>query len=239
MTRGAPLLVFAHYFGGSARSWSPLLSVLGDGFDCLAPDLPGFGDTPAPAKPSLDAYANRYTALAGGWPWIAVGHSMGGKIALAAAARRPSGLRALILIDASPQTPEPMSDEDRAASLAAYGDRRTARKQLTEIGSRLSPDILKMCIEDELRVAEPAWRWWLERGSRDDISAATAKLDFPALVIAGDDDRVLGPDTGPTIARALPRAVLKIVPDAGHLAPLERPAAVAALVHEFVVRLGA
>ena len=239
MIEAAPLLVFAHYFGGSARSWSPLLGVLGDVFDCLVPDLPGFGDTPPPPRPALDAYADWYAALTGGRPWIAVGHSMGGKIVLAAAVRRPPGLRALILINASPPTPEPMSDDDRAASLAAYGDKRTARKQLTEIGGRLAPDILKICVEDELRVAEPAWRWWLERGSRDDISAETRNLDFPALVIAGDDDRVLGPGTAPTIARTLPRAVLKIVPDAGHLAPLERPAAVAALLREFVVGLSA
>lgn len=239
MTEAAPLLVFAHYFGGSARSWSPLLGVFGNGFDCLVPDLPGFGDTPPPAKPSFDAYADWYAALAGDRPWIAVGHSMGGKIALAAAVLRPPGLRALIVIDASPPTPEPMSEDDRAASLAAYGDRRTARKQLMEIGGRLPPDVLKICVEDELRVAEPAWRWWLERGSRDDISAATGEIDFPALVIAGDDDRVLGPDTAPAIARSLPRAKLKIVPDAGHLSPLERPAVIAALVREFVVGLGA
>jgi pimeloyl-ACP methyl ester carboxylesterase len=67
-------------------------------------------------------------------------------------------------------------------------------------GDRLPPDAFKICVEDELRVAEPAWRWWLERGSRDDISAATGEIDFPALVIAGDDDRVLGPDTAPAIA---------------------------------------
>ena len=106
-------------------------------------------------------------------------------------------------------------------------------------GGRLPPDVFKICVEDELRVAEPAWRWWLERGSRDDISAATGEIDFPALVIAGDDDRVLGPDTAPAIARSLPRAKLKIVPDAGHLSPLERPAVIAALVREFVVGLGA
>ncbi len=91
-----------------------------------------------------------------------------------------------------------------------------------------------MAVEDELRVAEPAWRWWLERGSRDDISAATDGLALRTLVVSGDDDKVMGHDTAPGIARHLGNATLRIIPDAGHLLPLERPDAVAALIRDFV-----
>ena len=229
-------LVFAHYFGGSARSWTALVDALGGDFDCVVPDLPGFGDTAPPFEPSLDAYADAFAALAGDAPFVAVGHSMGGKIALALAARRPPALTGLVLLAASPPTPEPMTEADRQASLDAYGNRRTARQQLSEIAGRLPPEALRIAVEDELRVAEPTWRWWLERGSRDDISWSTAALPLPALVAAGDDDKVMGPGTAPAIAAGLGSARLHIVPDAGHLLPLERPAATAALIRDFVGR---
>ena len=60
-----PILVFAHYFGGSARSWEPLLKALGGG-DHVARDLPGFGGSEPPADPSLEAYADHVASLAGG-----------------------------------------------------------------------------------------------------------------------------------------------------------------------------
>lgn len=229
-------LVMAHYFGGSARSWTALVDALGGDFDCVAPDLPGFGDTPPPAEPSLDDYADAVAALAGDAPFVAVGHSMGGKIVLALAARRPAAMTGLILLAASPPTPEPMSNADRQASLEAFGSRRTARRQLSKIGGRLPPEVLRVAVDDELRVAEPAWRWWLERGSRDDISAATGGLALRTLVVTGDDDEVMGRDTAPGIAHGLGRAELRVVPDAGHLLPLERPREIAELIRSFTAR---
>jgi pimeloyl-ACP methyl ester carboxylesterase len=204
------------------------------GYDCKAPDVPGFGGTPSPLVPTLDVYADWLIAIAGSDPWVAVGHSMGGKIALAAAARRPSRLTALILLAASPPTPEPISDSDRAAMLNAFGNRRLVRKQLAGTGSRLPPEMLKVAIDDELRVAEAAWRWWLNTGSRDDISGATAGIGVPVLVVAGDSDDAMDPSVAPEITHSLCRAELNIIVDAGHLLPLERPQALADLIAAFV-----
>ncbi|QXQ06161.1 alpha/beta hydrolase [Sphingosinicellaceae bacterium] len=229
-----PRLVFAHYFGGSSRSWAALVDAIGGDIDCIVPDLPGFGGTPAPRDLSLNGYADAFSTIAGDTPFVAVGHSMGGKIALALAARRPVGLTGLILLAASPPTPEPMSDADRQANLDAFGNRLIARKNLGSIGSRLSPQALSIVVDDELRVAEPAWRWWLEHGSRDDISAATRCITLRTLVVSGDDDQVMGEATAPAIARGLTGATLRIVPDAGHLLPLERPQATAALIRDFI-----
>ena len=233
-----PGLVFAHYFGGSARSWEPLVAALGDGVDCVVPDLPGFGGTAMVPTPGLDAYADALLGHAPDGPWLAVGHSMGGKIALAAALRRPPGLVGLILIATSPPTPEPMSEAERRKTLATFGERAAATENLTKISAgRLTPDRLATCIDDELRVDRAAWDWWLERGSRDDILHATAALALPVLVITGDCDTVLGPDTAPRVAAALPDARLTTIADGGHLLPLERPAAVAAAIRSFAACL--
>ena len=229
-----PVLVFAHYFGGSARSWAPLLAALADEFECAAPDLPGFGGTPAPVDPSLEGYAAAFTTLAPQRPWIAVGHSMGGKIALAAALGRPAGLAGLILIAPSPPTPEPMTPEDRRQTLASFGNPVAAKAHFEEIADHtLSPEQFAVCVADELAVDRVAWDWWLERGSRDDISNAVEALTLPVLVVTGDNDTVLGPDTAPKVAARLGGARLETIAGAGHLVPLERPDAIAGAVRRF------
>ena len=232
-----PCLVFAHYFGGSARSWAALLEALAGEFESVAPDLPGFGGTTVPRGPNLDGYAVGFAALAPPRPWIAVGHSMGGKIALAAALRRPAGLAGLILIAPSPPTPEPMTAADRRKTLASFGDRAAARARVEAITEHnLSREQIAVCVADELAVAQAAWDWWLERGSRDDISDAAATLTLPVLVLTGDNDKVLGPDTAPGVAARLPGSRLEIIAGAGHLVPLERPEAVAGAVRRFAGR---
>ena len=230
-----PVLVFGHYFGGSARSWAALLAALAGEFECVVPDLPGFGGTPAPVAPSLNGYAAAFAALAPPRPWIAVGHSMGGKIALAAALGDPAGLAGLILIAPSPPTPEPMTPEDRRKAQASFGDPVAARAHFEGIAEHaLSPEQLDACIADELAADRAAWDWWLERGSRDDISDAAATLTLPVLVVTGDNDKVLGSDTAPGVAARLAGARLETIAGAGHLVPLERPDAVARAVRRFV-----
>lgn len=237
MAATRPALVFAHYFGGSARSWRPLLDALGDVGDVVVPDLPGFGGTRPFATPTLTDFADDLSARAGDRPWVAVGHSMGGKIALAVAARKLPNLAGLILIAPSPPTPQPMSDDDRQASLDAFDNRKVAERDLTRVACRLSPALMDTVSEDELRVDRSTWRWWLEQGSRDDISPRTQGLRLPTLVITGDHDNVLGAETPAQVARNLADSSLRIVADAGHMVPLEHPRIVARLIRNFLARL--
>ncbi len=140
----------------------------------------------------------------------------------------------MILIASSPPTPEPIAEAERRASLECYGSRRFALQQFTKTAPRLSPALMNVCIEDQLHVARPAWRWWLEEGSRVDISTNTDRIDLPVLVISPDDDQVLGAVVATGIASALANATLRTVVDAGHFVTLERPAALARLIEAYV-----
>lgn len=171
---------------------------------------------------------------------MAVGHSMGGKIALAAALGRPANLVGLVLIATSPPTPEPIEEEDRAQLIAEFGDRRAADAHFRKIANDSLPDrIHAECIEDQLSVDRLAWNWWLERGSRDDISARVSALSLPVLVITGDDDKVLGHRTAPAVVGGLRHARLEVIAGGGHLVPLEKPSAVANSIVRFVLNLPA
>ena len=63
------------------------------------------------------------------------------------------------------------------------------------------------------------------------------QITVPTLVIAGHDDLIVPLEASESMARAIPKARLVVIPDAGHSAPIEQPEAVNAAVREFLAAL--
>lgn len=227
------VLVFLHYFGGSLRTWEPAIRRLEPRHRCVALDLRGWGDSEAP--PSGYAVADMADDAAGVIAalklpsYILVGHSMGGKAAQLLAARRPPGLKSLLLAAPSPLSPEPMTDTERADLRAAWGSREAAEKTLGQIAKRpLPPEWAERVIADNLRASRAAWEAWPDSGSREDLSVFAARIAVPTFVLAGTEDPVLSPEVlTREVVRPIPGAALTTIPGAGHLLPLEAPEAVA------------
>lgn len=235
-TLGRPALVFLHYFGGSSRAWLPVMDRLAGTFRCVALDLRGFGDSEAPASGyAISDGADDVAALVGALDlqrYILVGHSMGGKVALALAARQPAGLDSLILLAPSPPSPEPMEHTERARLLGGHADRAEAEATIRKITARPLPaPLFAQAVEDSLRSSQSAWDVWLQNGSREDLSAQMTRIAVPTLVVSGESDPVL-----PTallrreVVARVPNAHMTTLPDVGHLSPLEKPVAVANLI---------
>ena len=230
-----PTYLALHYWAGSGREFDLLLPRLPAGSRLLAPDLPGFGAqaTPAGFDYSVARYADWVAQYIAGQQladYQLIGHSMGGKIALALAARRPAGLRGLLLLSPSPPTPEPISDADRAASLAAYGQPAAAEETFQKITNRPLPDGWPArVVADNLRTTQAAWDAWLQSGSREDISALLPQVQAPCRLLVGEDDRAipLAAQRRQTLPLLPPDSPLVVVPAAGHLLPLEAPEFVA------------
>ena len=220
-----------HYWAGAGHEYNQLRALLPAGTQLMAPDLPGFGQQAAPAgfDYSVASYAD----------WVAafiienkleeyrlIGHSMGGKIALALAARQPTGLRGLVLLSPSPPSPEPISDKDRAASLAAYGKPEEAEKTFKNITNRPLPaGVRAQIIADNLRTSHAAWDAWLHHGSKEDISRLLSRIEVPCRLLVGEDDRAipLAAQRAQTLPLLPGGTALTIVPGAGHLLPYEAP----------------
>ena len=237
----APLtFVCLHYWAGSGKEWQAVAELLAPNYRLLAPDLGGFGDAPAPTGGfTVDAYADEvaaYIAAQQLQQYVLVGHSMGGKIALALAARQPPGLVGIALLSPSPPTPEPMTEEDRQGSLRAYGKRQEAEKTVDKITARTLPvAVQQQIINDNLRTTKAAWNAWLLHGSRENIAARLYDLHMPCTLLAGDQDAVLSPSVhGLETLPLLPDGTrLEIVGGAGHLLPYEAPEEVATLLQTF------
>ena len=237
-----------HALGGSARAWDGVVAALGTGFEVVAIDLPGFGNAHGAPDLSVDAVADHVAAVVrtrGAARWLLVGHSMGGKIASIVASRALAGepglfgLAGVVLLAASPPSPEPMDEERRQKMIgwAAHGplDDDAAREFVDgNVGHALEPESDRSAVEDLRRTSPEAWLAWLERGSREDWSADVGKLDLPALIIVGGVDGDLGEEgQRATNAVVYPRARIAVEKGAGHLLPLERPKEVADLIAKF------
>ena len=242
------IVVLLHFLGGSAREWDEVLARAGTGLRAVAIDLPGFGD--ASAVPGYgvadmaDHVAHRVERLAPDG-WVAVGHSMGAKVAAVLARRAEDGepglrgLRHLVTIAGSPPGPEPIGDEKRAAMRSWFhGDATASAAEASayidhNVGSPLPAEVKRGAVVDVLRMNRAAWTAWLDGGSREDWAARIGVLRTPATVVAGEQDAGLGLD-------AQQRLMLPHVPDArvvqlagaGHLMPMERPDEVARLLME-------
>lgn len=243
-----PVLFLLHALGGSARAWDGVVAALGPGFECVALDLPGFGDASDAADLSVAGMADHVVEAVrtrGASRWLLIGHSMGGKVATVVAARALAGepglfgLAGVVLLAASPPSPEPM-DEDRRRTMIGWAadgplDDAAARDFVDgNVGHALKPSADRLATWDLKRASREAWLAWLERGSREDWSSEVGRLDVPALIIVGGADGDLGEDgQRATNAIVYPRSRLHVEAGAGHLLPLERAPEVADLLASF------
>ena len=243
-----PVLFLLHALGGSARAWDGVVAALDAGFEAVAIDLPGFGDATAATDLSVVGMVDHVVDIVrtkGATHWLLIGHSMGGKVATIVASRAMAGepglfgLAGVVLLAASPPSPEPMDDDRRREMIGwvANGplDDAAARAFVDgNVGSALAPAADRLAIDDLKCASREAWLAWLERGSREDWSAEVGRLDLPALIIVGSEDGDLGEEgQRATNAIVYPRARIHVEAGAGHLLPLERTQAVAALIAGF------
>ena len=227
---GPPEVLVLH---GWARTHADFAAVVGPGsprgaLPTLAPDLPGFGSTPAPptAWGAAD-YAGALVPLleeeAGGRPMVVLGHSRGGCIAVALAAARPDLVRGLVLTGA-PLLPRPGRPPKPAA--AFRWARRLHRVGL--LGEETMESYRKRYGSADYRNAEGIMRDVFVRlvnERYDDELAAVAAGTGPVDLVWGADDGDVPPAVAEAVVARIPRATLTVCPGAGHITPQSAPAA--------------
>jgi pimeloyl-ACP methyl ester carboxylesterase len=245
-----PTAFCLHALGASALEFEGLRERLAETLDVVAIDLPGFGDAADDTRGgvTVDDMVRQVAQRIhenGATRWLLVGHSMGGKISSVVASQTLSGanglygLAGVVLLAASPTSPEPMDEERRETMLGWAADGRldeAAAREFVDanVGAPLDPaDDVRMTT-DVRRASREAWLAWLEQGSREDWSPDVGVLDVPALIVAGGADGDLGPEAQRALnGRTYPRARHLVLDGAGHLLPLERPDEVADAVDAF------
>ena len=234
-------VVLLHFFGGSRREWDQVAPLLASSRHVVALDLSGFGDASDRAEADVAQMADdvdesiRDARFA---DCLIVGHSMSAKVAMVLAARAPDYLGGLVLVTASPPSPEPMSNDAREKLLAFDGSRVAAESYIDGITAERLPDGARtIAVEDAMRASPLAWRRWITQGSQEDCASVVGVLDLPTHVVAGAGDPSLG--IGLQREFVLPhlsRASLATLPG-GHLLPLENSAGLYREIETFAARL--
>lgn len=237
----APRVLFANSLGTDLRLWDALLPLLPP-LCAIRYDKRGHGlsDDGAGSIADLAEDAIALVEATGGGPVVFVGLSIGGLIAQAAAAARPDLFRALVLSNTAARIGTADSWQGRIAAVRAGGIAPiadTVMERWFAAPFRATPE-LAAWRNMLVRSPAPGYIAACEAIAAADLTAATAGLRLPSLVIAGSEDGSTPPDLVEATANLIPGARFAVIPGAGHLPCVETPAAHAALITQFLKETG-
>jgi pimeloyl-ACP methyl ester carboxylesterase len=234
---GAPIILL-HGWSLDHRMWTPQLAGLAQDFFCVAPDRRGHGRATAP--PDIAQEAEDVIAIAdflGFDRFAVIGLSRGAVVALDVARKFGSRLTGLVVSGAPLPAlveREEVIDLDRFHALAAVGDLATlraewARHPLMQTHSSEASALMTKILADydgrDLLV--PSNAPGLPR-------EALTGLAMPVLAMTGEHDTPWRKACAAALAATAPHARFALLPDAGHLANADNPAAFNALIRDFL-----
>jgi 2-succinyl-6-hydroxy-2,4-cyclohexadiene-1-carboxylate synthase len=252
---GEPL-VLLHGFTGRAANWRPLLPRLAQQWRVIAIDLPGHGDSGAPAgvarykmprvAADLIELLTRRAAAPAHW----LGYSMGGRLALYMAVSHPDVVRSLTLVSATAGLATAADRQARRAAdeaLAARIERGGVaafvaewERQALFAGLARLPHETQAALHDQRLGNSPAGLAnslrGMGAGAQPSLWSRLASATAPALLIAGAEDAKFVA-LNERLASAMPDATLRLIADAGHVVQMEQPEAFLAAVTGFLEEL--
>jgi len=250
---GIPL-VLLHAFPLDHSMWVGQ-EPLADRLRLIVPDQRGFGASTGAVPTSIEQLADDAVALldalhvAG--PAVICGVSMGGYVAQHVAVRHPARVAALVLVDTrlEADTPEALAARvDLAGKVGRLGTGILADAMVPrllaasgEARDRPGRAAVETLLRDTIRAQPVATiqAALAALGARPDMTGAMGRVDVPTLLVVGAEDGITPPECLAAAERIVPRSRLLVVPQAGHLTPLERPAVFNAAVLDFLAGLPA
>lgn len=267
---GTVLLLHGGGVDNASLSWGEVGPRLAEaGYRVIAPDHPGYGQSPAAPWPATQQHLVEYVgefvdALELG-RHVAAGLSLGGGLAIGHTLARPDTVTGAILLGSyglMPRLSDGLTSLPRQAltwamlrtGLLTAMTRRVAAHRaaldwsmasLVRDRARRTPELM-----DEVRAAAEAGRGLaaFEQWQRDqirwdrlvtDYRAALAHITVPVLIVHGDRDTGVPVQRARSAAAVIPDATLEVVAGAGHWVQRDQPDAVIAAMLRFLRRLSA
>lgn len=248
-----PVVVLVHSSAAGARQWRRLMGELEDRYRVIAPNLFGYGATPAwtaEASQTLDDQAGLVaSALPDAGASISlVGHSFGGSVAMKAAARLGSRVEKLVLLE-----PNPFSLLEQHGHDGAYAEIMDIRNLVVGCGETgewaaaaegfanywngagawaAMPDDRKTAFAEALRQNYHEWDAVMDE--RTTIEEWADILPANTLVVSARQTARPIREIVALMRAGCPSWRFEEVADGGHMAPLTRPDLVNPIVAEFL-----
>lgn len=239
--------MFVHGFPHHRKLWAPQLRALAGHSRAIAVDLPGFGESSMPQRFSMEAWADtlaRFLDALSIDRAIIAGLSMGGYVTFAFWRLHRDRVLALVLADtrAGADTEEGKAKRRETIELAR-------REGPTAVARAMLPGMVGKSTREREPSVVATMRAMLESATVDSIVGASEAMiaradstpllptiDVPTLIICGEEDVLTPPKESRAMHAAIPGSRLEIIPGAGHVSNIERPAAVNQVLAEFVGR---
>jgi pimeloyl-ACP methyl ester carboxylesterase len=192
---------------------------------------------------TIEAIASRALAEAPVAAFSLIGHSLGGYIVLEMMRQAPRRVKRLMLMNTQARTDPPEVTERRKATIAmirqgCFEEAMDANFPMLVHPSRAKDAALREQVRLSQREVGPEI-YARQMGAimaRKDSRPWLGEISVPTLVLSGDQDLLISNEFSREMAGAIPGAVLEIVPQCGHMAPMEQPAAVIAAIGRWLVR---
>jgi pimeloyl-ACP methyl ester carboxylesterase len=239
--------VLLHGFGASLYSWHAVIEPISQWGRVIAYDRTAFGLTERPMRWDGE---NPYTTEAaveqlrgvldhfGIEKAVLVGNSAGGTVSMLFSLRYPERVTSLILVDpavyaggGSPEWIKPFLRSPQIMRLGPLFARQIATRgpELIETAwhdaSRIAPDVLEMYKKPLQTENWDKALWNFTVYSQPvNLSQRLTEFGLPALVITGDDDRIVPTEQSIRLGGELPNSRLVVIADSGHVPHEETPA---------------
>ena len=233
-------VLLVHGAGSSSRMWGALMDELDARFTVYAFDLRGHGRSPARDDWSLEAATADLVHAVEKLEFSAlhvVGVSAGAQIAVMLQARCPERVRSLVLCGGLITGKRALEDEVAKVREAVKSLSEDDFAQCTAAGLLMAgapPGVVETFAADIRTVSGAGYLAALESFSTTDVAALLEAVEVPALVLAGASDRLVGLADSEALADGFRQAWHRVIPDAGHLAPLDNGAAYNEAVARFL-----
>jgi esterase len=236
-----PPILIAHGLFGSARNWGVIAKRLSDTRRVITVDMRNHGESAwidGHSYPDLAEDLAEVIAAHGGQADV-LGHSMGGKAAMALSLLQSSVVRRLIVADIAPvaygHTQQHLIDAMRAIDLSRVETRGDADRQLA---ARVEAAGVRAFLLQSLDVKAKKWRLNLDVLERfmpevlgwPDLSG---RYEGPALFLSGAASDYVKPEHRPAIKALFPNAKFAKIPGAGHWLHADRPREFEAAIRAF------
>ncbi|MFE9424616.1 alpha/beta fold hydrolase [Kitasatospora sp. NPDC006697] len=247
--RGRPV-VLLHARPTDRTMWNAHLPLLAEaGVRAIALDLPGHGDATVPDRREVAPWSDVLDTLdhLGADRFVLAGNSLGALVALQAAVTAPERVEGLVLVGYRPH------DQPASARLDAAWEAERTALAAGDLDAAVRAGVEAWISDGAAEEVRTRAALMLHRRltgqpahgeppqAADPLGTGPAVLHalrgMPALVGVGEHDMPDFHEGGEALARDLDAGRTTVIPGAGHLAPLEQPAAFCALLLDFVRRL--
>lgn len=232
-----PRVLFLHGAGGVPQ-WLPFFDALAERYEVLVPEHPGFGGSDDPpwirSMPDLAMFYLDLVEEAGLNGVHLIGNSLGGWLAAETLIRDRARFRSLVQLAPAGIRVKgiPCGDnfiwgpEEAVRNL--YHDQSFADRILALAPGEAQTDVM---LKNRFTMAKLGWqpRWF-----NPDLEKWLHRIKLPALIVWGDDDKIIPPAYAALWQQRLPDARLLLVEKCGHLPHVEQAPLVARHVLDFL-----